>query len=137
MTPIPSGESRTNVSSKRVWLAPFWGRTSFSPVLIATLAVLGELDEQSAVNVAEAFASCFTTIWPLSVSKIPSETLLDCFGACLRLLGKKSFGAKALGIHTVGSAVTSAYRSSVSNVSNRRKARNQIHSANSCLTNVV
>jgi hypothetical protein len=137
MTPTPSKDFRTNVSSKRTWLAPFWGRASFSPVLIATLIVLGELDKQTAVNVAEAFASCFTTIWPLSVSKIPSETLLDCFGACLRLLGKKSFGAKALGIHTVCSAVASAYQSSVSNVSNRKKARNQLHSIDYCLTSVV
>lgn len=122
-----SSSAKTSKSaSPNLWLSFFFGKITFAPLLIACLGMLGDLDAQRAEDVSNAFAPCFNVIWPLSVHKMSSEALLDCFGAFLRLsvaLARHASFAdvSSSSIRGVGVTITRAYRASFQNASNRKK----------------
>ncbi|KAI0639184.1 Urb2/Npa2 family-domain-containing protein [Trametes polyzona] len=110
----------------RAWLVPLLNRVPIAPVILSYLEVIateGSLDSAQHALVTE----CITVLWPLAVPKIAPETLLECFGATLRLvvaLGGPDLSSDrihALDDHHALSLIVSSYRTALSNAGSKRK----------------
>ncbi len=99
---------------------PLLNRVPTAPVVLSYLeavATEGSLDSAQHALVTQ----CITVLWPLAVPKINPETLLECFGAALRLV--VALRDPDLSDDRALSLIVSSYRTVLSNSGSKRKVR--------------
>lgn len=110
---------------------PLLNRVPTAPVVLSYLeavATEGSLDSAQHALVTQ----CITVLWPLAVPKLNPETLLECFGAALRLvvaLGDPHLSdgrMQALDDRRALSMIVSSYRTALSNSGSKRKVREHL-----------
>ncbi|KAJ7655049.1 Urb2/Npa2 family-domain-containing protein [Mycena polygramma] len=101
------------------WLLPVLNRVPLAPVLASFLENLGAVEPPVRLPLATAVSKSLRSIWPLAVHKISAETLLDSFGAFLRVFEQISEANNAL--EQIGDSIISSLRVSVGNSSNKKK----------------
>ena len=122
----------------KAWLAPILQRTPLAPVAIAALA---SWVTHASGNV-HASADCLSALWPLAVTKLSAETLLDCFAAVIQLSIGYSKIQSSLGsdgrarINALCQQLLGSYRYALANASNKKKVGHAIdkrHPTHLCL----
>ncbi|KAH0590433.1 hypothetical protein H2248_000586 [Termitomyces sp. 'cryptogamus'] len=113
------GSSGTQTRPLKIWLPPLLSRIPVAPSLVALLRLLGRLDPALRSSVVPVIFSSLAIIWPVSAQKINTEAMLECFGAFLTAY----HGAHVANDYfmRIGSLITTSYRNSVSNSSNKKK----------------
>ncbi|KAJ6509305.1 Urb2/Npa2 family-domain-containing protein [Mycena vitilis] len=101
------------------WLLPVLNRVPLAPVLAYFLENLGAVEPQVRLPLTTAVSKSLRSIWPLAVHKISADTLLDSFGAFLRVFEQISEANNAL--EQIGDSIISSLRISVGNSSNKKK----------------
>lgn len=111
----------------KIWLVPLIHRTSFASTVTAYLGLSVGLDIATKSTLDHSFYRCLQSLWPLAAPKLSTETTLDIFGASLDSLRASSLqqpqNLDPSGSIKICSMITSCYRSSLSNASNRKKVR--------------
>ncbi|KIK71275.1 hypothetical protein GYMLUDRAFT_254519 [Collybiopsis luxurians FD-317 M1] len=87
LTDIPSWQLLLDVCQSanfEPWLAPLVHRISFARIIIQFLQSIQNTLLDTNAQLTRLMYECTTILWPLCVSKMSSELLLECFGASLR-----------------------------------------------------
>lgn len=101
------------------WLPPLLYRISLLPILSAFMAKFGEAG--SPMELSTVVCSCANKLWALAEHKMLLEDLTDIFSSVLQ---RAEQGHLTPGIITIGILVTSSYRTSLGNVTNKKKFYN-------------
>ncbi|KAG5341373.1 hypothetical protein C0989_011084 [Termitomyces sp. Mn162] len=113
------GSSGTQTRPLKIWRPPLLSRIPVAPSLVALLRLLGRLDPALRSSIVPVIFSSLAIIWPVSAQKMNTEAMLECFGAFLTAY----HGAHVADDYfmRIGSLITTSYRNSVSNSSNKKK----------------
>lgn len=124
--PINATSPHESVKLYKSWLLPLLNRIPFAPIIVSLLALSASevLDDEKRRKLHESSNRAFVVLWPLAVSKLTADALMDCFGALLGVLAKEKSTTEDLQV--MGSMIVSAFRSSLGNISNKRKACHNI-----------
>lgn len=101
-----------------------------APIFLAYFGTLESSDHNDTDQFVVVFR-CISILWPISAPKITPETLLDCFGAVVRLcMPPDSSDASCGKLHAFHdspalSVIVSSYRTSLSNSTTKKKVRAQ------------
>ncbi len=101
-----------------------------APIFLAYFGTLESSDHNDTDQLVVVFR-CISILWPISAPKITPETLLDCFGAVVRLcMPPDSSDASCGKLHAFHdspalSVIVSSYRTSLSNSTAKKKVRAQ------------
>ncbi|KAF9073753.1 Urb2/Npa2 family-domain-containing protein, partial [Rhodocollybia butyracea] len=87
ITDVPSWQLLLDVISSQTlnhdsWLGPLVSRIHFTRILIQ---LFGSIARGTNLKLSYAVRDCMAILWPFCASKVTTELLLECFGACLRL----------------------------------------------------
>lgn len=102
------------------WLAPLLHRIPVGPVIVVFLNSFVHVHEEERGQLSELASSCLIVLWPLTVQRMNSELLLECFGALLGFLFSNPLEA---GLAKTGRLVVNSYHNSLNNSSNKKKVR--------------
>ncbi|KAJ7492845.1 Urb2/Npa2 family-domain-containing protein [Mycena latifolia] len=105
--------------SVKHWLLPLLNRVPVAPIVASFLQLFGTVEVGLRAPLAAVVNKSLLGIWPLAVHKINSETLLECFGTFIGVVGDIS--EPDADLDQLGVALTSSLRASVGNSSNRKK----------------
>jgi len=100
------------------WLPSLLYRIPLLPVLSAFMTKFGEAG--SPMELSTVVYSCVSRLWTLAESKMLLEDLADLFSLVLQRIDE---GHLTSGIISIGILVTSSYRTSLGNVTNKKKVR--------------
>ncbi|RDB29584.1 hypothetical protein Hypma_015277 [Hypsizygus marmoreus] len=109
---------RTNTRPLKAWLPMLLNRIPFAPILLSLLDLVSSLDSETRHGLTGVVSSCLEDIWPLAVQKTSTETIMECFGAFVRICGLCEIDT---GLARIGMIITASFRNSVSNSSNKKK----------------
>jgi hypothetical protein len=102
----------------QMWLLPLLNRISVAATMANILSLLLSHNGQLRHELAPFVRQCFSVIWPLSASKFSFDTVSDCFRSILELVKQ---GDNDGCLVQLGSMITSSFRTSLSNASNKKK----------------
>lgn len=109
----------------KTWLVPLLNRIPFVPIAVAFLNFIPSLTTIQRKTLSEPFSRCFLVLWPLATQKVTADALLDSFSAFLDTLSVECKEQEIFGSLTViGPSITSSYRTSFSNSTNKKKVSN-------------
>ncbi|KAG5639320.1 hypothetical protein H0H81_004523 [Sphagnurus paluster] len=103
----------------KTWLPTLLKRIPLAPTLVSLLGAIVDLDATSQSSLCQVVAACLTLIWPLASQKTSTEVLLECFGAFIYAYRQNHEANENLA--NIGLVVTSSYRNSLWNSSNKKK----------------
>ncbi|KAF7794109.1 hypothetical protein EIP86_005239 [Pleurotus ostreatoroseus] len=109
--------------STKPWLIPLLSRVPIIPIIITLLNHLSQSTSPDVAELASVASQCLSLLWPLAVPKFSADTLLDGFGAVLRVFNQLA-GREAVDEDTVHLAtlIVNSYTSSAANTANKKKA---------------
>ncbi|RPD63168.1 hypothetical protein L227DRAFT_573006 [Lentinus tigrinus ALCF2SS1-6] len=126
LLPYNAANNDDHVRTHRAWLVPVLARIPVAPIFVAYFNLLSTSRSVDGAQCALVFR-CISTLWPLAVPKFNPETLLECFGAIVRLgvlpdASETSCG-KLQVVHDFRalSLIVSSYRASLAHSSAKRK----------------
>ncbi|KAG6845669.1 hypothetical protein H0H87_005876 [Tephrocybe sp. NHM501043] len=67
----------------KTWLTPLLSHVPLAPSLVVLLRLLGDLDPKTRGSLTPVVFVCLKVAWPLSVQKLNTEAVLECFDAYL------------------------------------------------------
>ncbi|KAF9480438.1 hypothetical protein BDN70DRAFT_931712 [Pholiota conissans] len=104
--------------STKAWLLTLLHRIGFGPVIVSFLASFKDVQAEEQDTLASSVCKCLSVIWPMMVQRMSTELLQECFGAflCAALASKPN-----IGISSIGHMISSSYRNSLLNTSNKKK----------------
>ncbi|KAG6866798.1 hypothetical protein C0991_008734 [Blastosporella zonata] len=105
--------------SLKTWLPPLLSRIPFAPSLLALLRLLADLDVASRLSLTRVVFTCLEITWPMSVQKLNTEAMLECFGTFLTAYRTVTEGDTDF--VRIGFLLAASYRNSLSNSSNKKK----------------
>jgi hypothetical protein len=120
-----SANARPTSSAAKTWLHFIVGRLPLNHLIAAYLLLLAQADAGVRSELDAPFQKCFHAIWPILAPRLTADVMLDCFGSLLSSLKAAVEEAPGLalleGLASVATTVTAAYRTSLANVTNKRK----------------
>jgi len=102
----------------KTWLTPLLYRIPLGPVVVSFLSLFSDVDQKDQVSLAILVSSCLSILWPIAVQRMSTELLQECYGS---LLDSLSLGFNNSGISKLGRMVSTSYRNSLINSSNKKK----------------
>lgn len=120
---IASSNAAKSARLIRAWLVPLLNRTPIAPIVIAYLTSLSSAQNASTESpTLQSAAHSLCLLWPLAAPRFSADTLLDCFGAVLRVF-KCPRETTDEHLSRLAALVVTAYSSAVTNTSVRKKVR--------------
>jgi hypothetical protein len=113
-------EVSASARSTKMWLVPLLTRIPIAPTIVSFLVLLPSLDEKRRRELTDIVCRCLVIIWPFAVPKFGYDALFDCFSAILRSFRLCEADEK---LAQMGCLITSSFRTSLANVSNRKKVQ--------------
>lgn len=114
--------SRTGLA-RNSWLIPLLNRVPLLPIVSALLSNSLHLPAQKQDEVYIQSSRSLALVWSLAAPKFSLDNLLECFGSMLRgLEGKANGSSENPGLITICTLVTSSLRTTLSHLSNKKKA---------------
>jgi hypothetical protein len=111
---LTAAEHRPN----KTWLTPLLQRIPLGPVVVSFLSLFNDVHQKDQIYLASLVSSSLSTLWPIAVQRTGTELLQECYGS---LLNKLSLGINNPGILKLGRMVSTSYRNSLINFSNKKK----------------
>jgi len=113
-----------NARGPKIWLGSLLNRVPLAPIIISTLTLsTRNLSDTISKDLLLLVCPCFSALWPLSVHKIGAETLLECFGTVLDVLG---WLGSNVALEDMCEAMVFSYREALGNAGNKKKVRDHI-----------
>ncbi|KAF8971580.1 hypothetical protein BDZ97DRAFT_1650961 [Flammula alnicola] len=123
LTSLSSSQGPTpktnNVGPAKSWLTTSLHRVPLGPVIVSFLTSFNDVQANERINLANSAASCLSILWPVAVQRMSAEVLQECFGAFVCKVPASKTANE--GISTIGCMVSSSYRNSLINSSNKKK----------------
>ena len=124
ISPIdPQVQETAKLRLAKTWLTPLLNRVPIAHIVIAFLSSLTNLSSPDRLRLTPVVRRCLAVVWPLSVPKVTSDVLLECFAGIMKILkeGSGMIGDDSLVI--IGEMITASFRSAFENASNKKKVR--------------
>ena len=124
ISPIdPHVQQTVLLRSSKTWLMPLLNHTPFAPIILAFLSSLRSLSTSDRLSLTPVVLRCMLVVWPLSVPKVTSDTLLECFAVVMKILAEDNSVSGDDSLCKIGDIVTASFRNSFGNASNKKKVR--------------
>lgn len=104
----------------KTWLPPILNRIPISTPVISFLSTVKDVPPEESIALSKEVYNCLAIIWPLSVRKVNTETLLECLGALFVAVNSEPFDTN---ICHIGTWICKSFNISLSNSSNKKKVR--------------
>jgi hypothetical protein len=113
-----SASSAADARSTKSWLTTLLHRIPLGPVIVSFLTSFKDVRAEEQDVLALSVSTCLSALWSLLVQRMSTELLLECFGAfiCTALASRPNGG-----IARIGNMISSSYRNSLTNSSNKKK----------------
>jgi hypothetical protein len=107
-----------NSRSVKTWLITLLNRIPIVPIILSFLNALASLEAEHRKHLTLAVRRCLVVIWPLGVQKMSADILLDCFGSFQNVF---TLCETDESLTHIGIDITSSFRTSFGNSSNKKK----------------
>ena len=106
--------------STKCWLTALLHRAPLAPIVVAFLMSYKDVSVDRQDTLAASINSCLSVVWHIAVHKMSTELLQECLGG---FLWAALAGTPSDGLSSIGRMISSSYRNSLNNSSNKKKVR--------------
>jgi hypothetical protein len=109
-------------STDKNWLHLVATRFPLQHLVVTYLTLSPQMDKSISSETNPLFLKCFQTFWTMTVTRLSSDQLLDCYGALLLALQSKSgTPTSSTSSEAIAVTISTSYRLGVSTAGNKRK----------------